>query len=470
MRIIVIGGSAAGLSAALLLARAGHQAEVLDQDALVPAPDIETAARTAFRPAAPQLVQLHQLIPLGRLLLRDHLPDVYALLLTVGAVESPVSDRMPLTMTNRSPRTDDDDLTSLQVRRSTIDWVLRTIAADEPGIELRGETRVTGLVVRAGDPPRVVGVHTAQGDRKADIVIDASGRRSPLDSWLDDVHARPAERRETECGLSYYTRHYRPRRGATWPQPGRLSTLSFTPHFGLVACTADNDVLSVAICPATEDIPLRALRHETGYEAALATQPMLREWRAAGRPVSAVQPMAGLRGLLRRLVVDQAPVALGLHVIGDATCHMNPTLGRGVGMAVHSALRVTDAIRHHPDASDQAVAVDAAVTDDVEPWFAEQSRLDAAYLGTLRRTMRGEPPLAPDPDGDVSPVHIRAAAAYDPEVFRSLMSVVGMLRRPDSVDQDPQVRARTRGVLAALDRPAPDPLSRRALLDTLTSP
>ncbi|MQA05228.1 MAG: hypothetical protein GEV07_21710 [Streptosporangiales bacterium] len=89
--------------------------------------------------------------------------------------------------------------------------------------------------------------------------------------------------------------------------------------------------------------------------------PMLREWRAAGRPITDVRGMAGLRVLLRRLVIDGGPVALGRHVIGDAAYHMNPTLGRGLSMALQGAVRVTDAIRQHPEAPyDQAMAVDAA--------------------------------------------------------------------------------------------------------------
>ena len=59
MDIAIAGGSAAGLFAALLLARAGHHVVVLERDSLELAPDVESAAGAAFRPSAPQIVQPH---------------------------------------------------------------------------------------------------------------------------------------------------------------------------------------------------------------------------------------------------------------------------------------------------------------------------------------------------------------------------------------------------------------------------
>lgn len=55
MRIIVVGGSAAGQFTALLLARAGHEVVLLDRDPVEPASGIEAAA-SAFRPAVDAIV------------------------------------------------------------------------------------------------------------------------------------------------------------------------------------------------------------------------------------------------------------------------------------------------------------------------------------------------------------------------------------------------------------------------------
>ena len=93
--IVIAGGSAAGLFAALLPARAGHYALVLERDSLHPAPDVEPAAASAFRPSAPQIVQPHIVMARCRQLLLERLPDVYAGLLAAGVAEAPLRTQMP---------------------------------------------------------------------------------------------------------------------------------------------------------------------------------------------------------------------------------------------------------------------------------------------------------------------------------------------------------------------------------------
>jgi 2-polyprenyl-6-methoxyphenol hydroxylase-like FAD-dependent oxidoreductase len=48
LRIAIAGGSAAGLFAALLLARAGHDVVVLERDRLEPAADVESQLLAAL--------------------------------------------------------------------------------------------------------------------------------------------------------------------------------------------------------------------------------------------------------------------------------------------------------------------------------------------------------------------------------------------------------------------------------------
>jgi 2-polyprenyl-6-methoxyphenol hydroxylase-like FAD-dependent oxidoreductase len=122
VKIAIIGGSATGLMAALLLARAGHAVVVLEQDGLEPPADLEVAAASAFRHAAPQIVQPHIVMARCRELLRERLPDVYDGLLAAGVAEAPLATQMPATLSDTTARPGDECLTLLMSRRSTIDW------------------------------------------------------------------------------------------------------------------------------------------------------------------------------------------------------------------------------------------------------------------------------------------------------------------------------------------------------------
>ena len=153
MRIAIAGGSAAGLFAALLLARAGHDVVVLERDRLEPAADVESAAAVAFRPSAPQIVQPHLIMARCRQLLIERLPDVYAGMLAAGVAEAPLRTQMPDTLADTASRPGDEELMPVMTRRSTVDWVLGRAAVAEPRVEVRYGVKVAGLLTAAACSP-----------------------------------------------------------------------------------------------------------------------------------------------------------------------------------------------------------------------------------------------------------------------------------------------------------------------------
>ncbi len=452
MRIALVGGGAGGLFGALLLARAGHEVVLFEQDRLEPAAGVEHAARAAYRPAAPQIVQPHAVMARCRELVRDRLPDVYLALLAAGVVEVPIADWMPVTLADRSTWPGDDRLSPMMTRRSTLDWVLQRSVLAEPAVTVRDGVRVLGLLARPGPVPRVIGVRTDHGELASDVVIDAAGRRSPIDRWLADVGAAPASTWSADCGVTYFSRHYRIRPDT--PLPG-LPTTRIVAGFDeltLAVFGADNGAMQLALIPLAADRRFRALKDPDVFSAVLTTIPATAAWLEVLDPITSIFQMTGPPNTLRRFVVDGQPVLTGLHAIGDSVCTTNPTFGRGLSLAMWGAADLVEIVNQHADdCYEQALALDERIGEHVVPYYEEQAAVDSTRLATLRHSVLCEPAPHPLPSDSerISFTQLRVAASFDPVAFRSFWRLMFMLSKPDDVYRDPQVVACTQEALKA---------------------
>jgi flavin-dependent dehydrogenase len=464
MDVAVIGGSAGGLVTALVLSRAGHRVTVLERDELAPAPTLEAAAARAWRPNAPQVVQPHVVLPGTRALLERLLPDVLEAVLAAGARDAPLTSQMPVTLEDRSPRAGDDDLRPVMSRRATLDWVIARIAAAEPGVTVRHGVTVTGLLAEEtelGGPPHVHGIRSEQGEVHADVVIDAAGRRTAIDRWLDRIGARRTAVGTAPCGLAYIGRQYRIRDHVPLPGPETARVVMGLDEFTVGFWGGDNRTAQIVLAPLAADRRFRAAHAPDVFERTVRTVPYYASWLDTLEPISGVAVMGGLHNTLRRLVVDGRPVATGLHAVGDAVCTTNPTFGRGLGVALRTIADLADVLAAHPDDPGAAsLAMDRAVVAHVEPWYVDQAATDAARLAQLRHTVLGEPaPPAPSPaSGRVTFAELRRASAVEPLAFRAVSRIMGMVDGAQDLYTDPEIVAATREALhrlpAAPARPA----------------
>jgi len=457
LRVVIVGGGGTGCIAALLLARAGHQVTVVERDALPVHRDVEEAGAAAFRATAPQLVHPHIIMARTRELLRDLLPDVYAGLLEAGAVAAPLHTQMPASLPDKTPRPGDERLTVVATRRSTLDMVLLRAVTSQPGIALKRGVKVTGLLTAPagqesapGAPPHVTGVRTDSADVPADVVVDASGRRSAIDDWLTAIGAAKTGFRQAECGIGYYSRHYRLRPGVTPPGSPLRRMVAALDEFLVGLWPGDNATMQLALFPLAGDHRFRVARDPGIFTRVVSTVPAYRAWLDALDPITGVFVMGGLRNTLRRLVVSQVPVATGMHAIGDCVCTTNPTLGRGLAFALTGAADLTSTLAKFPgDPFAQAVAMDDLVTAHIEPHYAEQVVVDGARLSYARHVVFGDPAPEPAQEPDrVSYAEVRTAMPYDPVAFRAFWRVMGMQGLPAEIYTDPEVVASTRKLLA----------------------
>ena len=380
--IVIVGGSVTGLGTCLAMMERGFRVTILEADS-TPLPESPAEAFEKWdRRGAPQVRHSHAFLARLRNLLRDRLPDILERLLEEGTEELPIANMLRDEIDDTSPRPGDDDLTLLACRRITFEWVLHRAVLDEPGIRYRDACKVDGLL-REGD--HVVGIHlTCKGEReeiRADLIVDAGGRRSKLPDWLEAAgFARPAEDSEA-CGIFYCSRFYRLLPGVT--PPARDTTIGADLGYLKYAIFhGDGRIFSITFAAPPDDKPMRQLLRTEPFAAAARGLPATARWvdPQLSEPITEVHAMDGLRNTRRFLVPETGPVAPGVVAIGDAAIHTNPLYGRGCTLAFVHAFLLIDAIA---ELGEDPVAIASAVEAG-----AERGEQDRIHNLRMRKKMR----------------------------------------------------------------------------------
>ncbi len=342
-QIVVTGGGVAGLAASMLLAEDGHEVTLLERDAAEPPAPTE-AWEAWERRGVNQFRLLHFFMPRFRILLEQELPQVSKALEAAGAMRFNPIEGAPVEMTGGA-RAGDEDFTSITARRPVLEAVLAAAARATPGLTVRRGVAVGGLVAGAQairGVPHVTGVRTAAGEEiPADLVVDATGRRSPLPQWLESAGARrPVEELE-DSGFVYYGRHFRSADGTTPPPLGPL--LQSYGSVSVLTLPADNGTWGVGVISSGADTAMRGLRDIERWTAVVQSLPLAAHW-LDGEPIEdRIVTMAKIEDRHRSFTVDGAPVATGVVAVADSWACTNPSLGRGasIGMMHCVALRDT---------------------------------------------------------------------------------------------------------------------------------
>jgi 2-polyprenyl-6-methoxyphenol hydroxylase-like FAD-dependent oxidoreductase len=464
--LVVVGSGVGGLTAALLLARAGHAVTVLEQDAAPLAPDVESAF-AAERRGAPQAHQTHGFLARLVVELRHRLPDVFDALLDAGCIT------MPTTANLGEPQPGDDDLRVVIVRRTTLEWVIRRAALAEAAITFLHDVEAVGLIGEpaTADRPAVVrGVRTSTGPIEADLVVAAMGRRGAVPDWLAELGVEVDETIH-ESGLVYLSRWYRlpPDHGVEL-DPKLGGDLRYIKY---LAVPGDGDTLSITVAVRTGDRELRrALSDPDAFESACRLLPGPDRFFEAGplEPIGGVRPMGGLLNRRRRFTADGRPLVLGFHALGDAHTCTNPLYGRGCALAVVQAGLLLDALTEHPgDPMARALDYEAASVREVEPWFDSAVEMDKMGADRADQADRDAPP----DDTAKGLAALFAAAATDPVIGRGMVRFWNLMATWPQLMEDPAFLTRMMEIMADPDAYPPPPRtgpSRDELLAALGSP
>lgn len=438
--IVIVGGSVCGLLTAHALAEAGHHVTVLERDDAPLPPSADHAFDAWDRRGAPQVRHSHALLARLRNLLRDRAPAILAALLDAGATEIRFCDDPPPELPPLEPEPGDEDLVAIACRRLTFEWVLRHHVETQSGVTVRTGVTVAGMLADAATVPVVTGVVLADGSRvHADLVVDASGRRSSLATWVEALGAAPIPTDDEDCGLVYLSRFYRlldgqdepPRTGPIGADLGYIKYAVFP---------GDNRCFSVTLgVSPRDDVVRKPLLTPAGFHAAAAALPATAPWVDPERAtaITDVQIMAGLRNRRRRFVVDGEPLVLGVVALGDAAVHTNPLYGRGCSLAAVHAFALADIVAETglSDPRRLSLAIDDVTRRELDPW----------YEASVMQDRQASAATAGDATAQSMQTFIRdglmVAARTDAAVFRAFLRLFNLLSSPDSLIRDAELAA-----------------------------
>ena len=100
------------------------------------------------------------------------------------------------------------DIVSVTCSRYLLEWTIRQELTKLPRIKILEQSKVAGLIYDA-ETDRVTGVKLDSGEMDADLIVDASGRRSQAPQWLEQIGHNPVPETVVNPFLGYATRRYK---------------------------------------------------------------------------------------------------------------------------------------------------------------------------------------------------------------------------------------------------------------------
>lgn len=428
-KVVVIGGGPTGLTAAMKLAAAGASVTVLERDADPMPASPEDAWERWVRRSVAQFRQVHFLQPAGFHALEAHLPSVVHELRGVGAIS--LHPDVIFCAPDPVPEPDPTLATLTTCRRPVLELAFARAAASTAGVDVRRgavvESLETGAEALSG-VPHITGVRLAGGEVVgADLVVDASGRRSAVPDMIVAVGGAPMPTQSTEVGFVYTTRFYR----GDLPEY-RSDLLSPLGSISALTVHGDDNVWGATLYHHPSDKPFRRLRDPEVFERVYRLLPDHAHW-VDGEPITEPASMTSTSNTIREFVVDGTPAATGLVPLGDAYAFTNPSVGRGIAIGIIHAVDVVDEVL---PVIDDPVAVAhqwrAATARRALPLVEATVDYDRVRAPEVEAAIAGEP-YEPTDMATLGFIAMNNARRRDQVVFEHFRDIVTLRASPDEV-------------------------------------
>ena len=461
-RIVIVGGGIVGCSAALLAANDGHDVTMLERDPAPPPANLYEAWDGWERRGVNQFRLLHYFLARFRQIITAELPDVVAELEAGGALRLNPFANMPAHVSG-GWRNGDERFESLTGRRPIVEGAFAHVTEAHPKITVRRGTGVQGLLadrpVKTGGVPHVDGVTTEAGESlRADLVVDAGGRRSALPSWLTAIGGRPPVEEKDDCGFIYYGRYFRSDDGAIPFMFG--PPLQQYDSFSTITLPADNGTWGVGVATSARDAAARALAHDDAWERVVRSLPLVAHWIDAPS-IQSVTVMAKIEDRMRHYTVDRSPIVTGVVSVGDAWACTNPSVGRGATIGLIHAMALRDLLRERDRGGldDPMLAAgrwNELTRATVEPLYRDTLRFDRHRLAQIDAQIDGRPYVTDD-DAWHRSLAIAIGSGHHPDLLRALVDMAALLEPAPEVRSRPEVVSASEPFMGQTPEPLPGP-------------
>ena len=455
--VLIIGAGMAGLWSALALAPTGRQVVVLERDPPPPEGGADAAFQDWTRRGVGHLRHSHAFLARLRILIRDEHPQLLAELLEAGCrdlgFEGGLTD---IHKRSYTPDPVDQDLAVLTSRRTTLELVMRRYVERQANVTIRSGAFVRELLIESGPVPAVTGLVVEDGDGrqelKADIVVDAAGRTSSAVEQLIEAGAAITEESE-DCGILYFTRHYRLNPGVSEPERGKEPLTGDLEYMKFGVFPADNGCFSITLCvPEIEEELRKRIVDPAVFDAACAALPGLAPWvdPATATPISRVFGMGDLHSRWRDLAPASRAAVTGFFAIGDSLVRSNPLFGRGCSFAAVGAHLLRDALQMFSDPAARVEAYQRRVQAELGPYYTAMRDADRSAIRRARQALT--PGYRPSLKSRVTKQFLEDGVAVavrsDVELFRAALRGFHMLEDPQAWLKRPKNLAKVLGYWA----------------------
>jgi 2-polyprenyl-6-methoxyphenol hydroxylase-like FAD-dependent oxidoreductase len=422
-RVVVLGGSMAGLLAARVLAEAYTEVILVDRD------DLKSVA--SYRNGVPHGRHAHGLVARGHQILEELFPGLTQGMIDSGVRPGDFNGDIQWYFSGKRLCPSRSGLASVPATRPVLEYHVRNRVAAIPNVRFLERYDIVNLETTA-DGSRVTGARVQRRGEdtqpeilSADLVIDTTGRGSRTPAWLRQLGYVPPAEDRVKVDLAYTTRHYHVPRDPFGSDIAIIAAATPTHPRGAFyyRLPGDDNRVELSLTGVLGDHPPTDPEGFLAYVQSLPVPEIyasVRESEPIDDPVRFRFPAS-----VRRRYEHLTKFPDHLLVMGDAVCSFNPVYAQGMTVAALESLALREHIRNpaEPGPLDFFRAI-AGVIDS--PWeFAASA--DLGYRGVEgRRTAKVRMINAYVP-------RLQSAAARDAVLTNAFVRVAGLIDEPTAL-------------------------------------